>query len=574
MTIGERIIPTPASPSVCTFTLLSNGLPVPPVHQVLSIVTQNEVNRVPTATIIIRDGDAASQSFAASDTDLFIPGKKITIKAGYQANEETVFVGMVISNSLKIRDQSSVLIVTLKDEAFKMTVGRNSRYFRDQSDSDVMEEIIRAHGLQAEVAISGSAEPERVQFNCSDWDFVLMRAEMTGMICTVKDGKITIAPPNLQLPETLTLQFGATLLEFDAEIDVRTQFKSVKSISWGVSDQAKLETEENTSTVREAGNISANDLAAVHGVDPLIQIHSGNLAEPELQTWSKTALLRSRLAKHRGRAKFQGFAGIEPGRLVKLRGVGERFNGTMFVSGVRHEIADGNWVTDVQLGLDPTWFAEKFNAAAPRSAGMAPHVSGLQIGVVTQIENDPLGEHRLMVRIPVINDQDEGTWVRVASLDAGNNRGAYFRPEIGDEVVVGFLNDDPRHPIALGALNSSAKPAPIESKDDNHEKGFVTRSGMKWIFNDEKKNMIIETPDGNKILLSGEDKSIAIQDQHGNKLLFNAEGITLESAKNVTIKATAELQAEGVSATVKGSGSAEYSSGGTTILKGSIVQIN
>lgn len=572
--MNEQIIPTPASPSVCTFTILSEGNAVSGEYQILSIVVHNEVNRIPTATLLIRDGNAGSQEFACSDTDLFIPGKKIEIKAGYQATEDTIFKGVVVSHSLKVRQQASILTVVCKDEAFKMTIGQNSRYFRDQTDSDVLDDIIGQNGLQSDVEATTLQQPEMVQFECSDWDFVLTRAEVLGKICTTDDGKLTIKAPNATQTPALTLQYGATLLEFDAELDARTQFKSVKSQGWQVSEQSLLENEDSTSTFPDAGNISPDDLAAVHGTDPLTQTHTGNLPEGELQEWTKARLLRSRLAKVRGRGRFQGYAPIKPGQTVKLQGVGARFEGVVFVSAIRHEIAEGNWTTDAQFGFDPAWFAQRYEVSHSPATALIPAISGLHIGVVTQLENDPAGEHRIMVRLPVISPDDEGIWARIATLDAGNNRGSFFRPEIDDEVIVGFLNNDPRHPVVLGACNSSAKPAPLEAKDDNHEKGFVTRSGMKWLFNDEHKNILLETPDGNKITISGEDKAIAMEDQNGNKITMDNTGITLESAKDIVLKATGDIKAEGVNITISANASSELSASGSTTIKGGMVKIN
>ncbi|MCB0549807.1 MAG: type VI secretion system tip protein VgrG [Phaeodactylibacter sp.] len=572
---SERLIPTPAAPTVATFTILSEGEAVSRVHDVLSIIVHYEANRIPTATLIIRDGDAAAQTFEASNTDLFIPGKRIEVKAGYQGTEDTIFTGVVISQSVKIREQSSVLKVVAKDEAFKMTVGINNRYFRDQKDSDVIEDIIRQNGLQADVEATAPTHPEVVQYNSSDWDFMLTRAEMNSKICIVENGRLSIAEPDFSQAPAQALQYGATLLEFDAEIDARQQFRSVKSRAWGIASQELLESEEGSVNVPEAGNLSSGDLADVHGVNPFAQAHSGNLAEVELQAWTKARLLKSRLAKIRGRAKFQGLATIKPGTLVKLQGVGERFEGNVFVSAVRHEIGKGNWLTDAQFGLSPEWFVQKYKVTQPEAGGMLPPVSGLQVGVVTQLENDPLGEHRVMVRLPVISPEDEGTWARVATLDAGEERGSFFRPEIGDEVIVGFLNDDPRHPIIIGSCHSSAKPAPLEATDENHEKGFVTRSGMKWLFNDDKKNVLLETPDGNKILVSGEDQSIQLEDQNGNKITMDSSGITIESARDINLKASqGDINIEGINLKAKGNGTAEFSAGGTTTLKGGLVQIN
>ena len=141
----------------------------------------------------------------------------------------------------------------------------------------------------------------------------------------------------------------------------------------------------------------------------------------------------------RGRAKFQGFAGVLPGNIMELTGIGERFEGKVYVSGVRHTVANGNWETDVQFGLSTELFAETYNLRPLPAAGLLPAVSGLQIGVVTVLENDPDGEDRIKVRLPLINESEEGIWARIATLDAGTERGTFFRPEIDDEVVVGFL---------------------------------------------------------------------------------------------------------------------------------------
>jgi uncharacterized protein involved in type VI secretion and phage assembly len=192
------------------------------------------------------------------------------------------------------------------------------------------------------------------------------------------------------------------------------------------------------------------------------------------------------------------------------------------------------------------------------------------------------GEYRIRVRLPTINPDDEGIWSRICTLDAGNNRGTFFRPEIGDEVIVGFINNDPRFAVILGMCNSSAKPAPLPTSDDNHEKGYVSRNQMKMIFNEEKKIITLETPAGNKFVLSEDEKAIHMEDQHGNKLLMNENGIQLESIKDIVLKAATDLTLEGVNTTMKGSaaakvtgsGGAEISSSGTTVVKGSTVQIN
>ena len=181
-----------------------------------------------------------------------------------------------------------------------------------------------------------------------------------------------------------------------------------------------------------------------------------------------------------------------------------------------------------------------------------------------------------------MDNQGEGIWVRVATLDAGDKRGSFFRPEIDDEVIVGFINGNPNEAVILGMMNSSAKPAPLTASDNNHEKGFVTRSKIKFLFNDDKKSASLETPGGKKIILDDDAGVIHFEDENGNKVVADSGGITLDSPKDIILKATGDIRFEGMNISVKanaqfkaeGSAGAEISTSAVAVLKGSMVQIN
>jgi len=174
-------------------------------------------------------------------------------------------------------------------------------------------------------------------------------------------------------------------------------------------------------------------------------------------------------------------------------------------------------------------------------------------------------------------------WARVASVDAGAERGLFIRPEIGDEVVVGFIESDPRYPVLLGMLHSSANPAPQRGSNDNHVKLYQSRSKLCLRFDDDKKTITLETPGGQKLLLDDEAKGITLSDQHGNKIVMDANGIAIESAKafgaktgtgakldvgtNFELKASAQVRLEG-------SGGVDVSSSGSPRSPGSLVKIN
>ena len=111
---NDRTIPSDAPRSVSTFTILSNGTEVSKTYHVLSLVISSEINRIPSATILIMDGEPSRQTFEVSNTRDFQPGATIEIHAGQRGKEEPVFKGIVIRHSIKVRKATSVLSVEVR----------------------------------------------------------------------------------------------------------------------------------------------------------------------------------------------------------------------------------------------------------------------------------------------------------------------------------------------------------------------------------------------------------------------------------------------------------------------------
>ena len=578
----QRLINTARSADLVTTKVIINGAELSRTIDILSIVVEKEINRIPSARLVITDGDPATQDFSVSNQELFVPGNEIEISAGYHFEEEVIFKGIIIKQNLKIRTDHSLLIVECKDVLVKLTVGRKSKYFIEKKDSEIIEEIVSVYTIENEIEPTDVKHKEMVQFNVSDWDYCVMRAQVNGKVCIVNDGTLTVKSPGYDGDEVETVAFGATLLDFDAEMDARTQLSGVTGYSWDYAAQELVETEAVAPSVNLNGNIPSGDLASVINAGNVALRSGGASPVDELQQWVDAKALFSQLAKVRGRVKFQGIPAVRPDTVLKIEGVGDRFNGKVYVTGVRHQITEGNWTVDAQFGIDTRWFTETVNISDLPAAGLNSAVHGLQTGVVTQLESDPDGEDRILVKLPVVDNEVQGTWARVSTLDAGDNRGSFFRPEIGDEVIVGFINGNPNDAVVLGMLNSSAKPAPLPASDDNHEKGFFTRSEMKLVFNDDKKSVLLETPAGKKISVDEDAGVIQLEDENGNKFTLNSDGVTNESCKEVIIKPTGDVKIEGVNIELKasaqlkaeGSAGAELSSGASTTVKGSIVQIN
>ena len=217
------------------------------------------------------------------------------------------------------------------------------------------------------------------------------------------------------------------------------------------------------------GNISSKKLADVIGLGNFDLQTSGSLESADLTNWSKAQLIKSEFSKIRGDVKFQGSNLVDPGKFITLAGVGDRFNGDHLVSGITHTIADGNWMTVVAFGLSPVWFTEEPDVMAPSASGLLPGAKGLFNATVKKMFGDPDSQYRILVDIPLFDANGAGIWARLSNFYSTSGAGAFFIPEVGDEVVVGFLNEDPRYPIILGSLYSSSKLKPFSELDPNEK---------------------------------------------------------------------------------------------------------
>lgn len=574
-------IPVPAPSDVASIELLIDGSAISSVFQIRSASVTRELNRVPAASVELLDGEASKRTFAASDTDHFVPGKAIEIQLGYRGQTQKVFSGIIVANRVRVREGRTTLWLECRDKAVRMTSGLHSRYYTATTDAAILDELVGRYGLERSVATTKPTLPEVVQFDATDWDFVVCRAEANGHVVVVRDGKVTIGPPATTAKPVVATAFGATVLELDAEIDARWQAKGITAKAWNAADQKLLAADATEPSVTTSGNLTTDQLTAVFGGEAHVLRHAGRLGEPELQAWADGRLLKDRLAKVRGRVRFQGFAGVSAGDVIEVSGIGERFAGEQYVSGVLHTYAEGNWRTDAAFGLPPEPHAARYPVSALPAGGLLPGVSGLQIGVVTALEGDPDGEDRIRVRVPLVGDRDDGVWARLATLDAGAQRGACFRPEIDDEVVVGFLDADPRFPVVLGQLHSSARPAPVPGSDKNQVKAYVSRSKLTLGFDDDKSAITLETAAGNRLTLSEDAKTVSIADQNGNSITLDEGGITLTSAKDLTLKASGGVKVEGTAVSLKaelltaeGTGSVTVRSSSSLALNGTPVNIN
>lgn len=235
---------------------------------------------------------------------------------------------------------------------------------------------------------------------------------------------------------------------------------------------------------------------------------------------------------------------LKVGDTLELKGVGVRFSGKTLVTGLRQQVTTEGWESILQIGLDADWFHQRPQVRDSPAAGLLPGINGLQIGVVEAFEEDPGNEFKLKVKVPAFGAEGGIVWARWATPDAGNERGFFFRPESGDEVVVGFINDDPRQAVALGALFSSKNTVPVDVAEENPQKGLFTKKKYQLLFHEEDEKVILSTSDDNSLTINEADGIIELADANDNKITLDENGVKIVSGKDLVLEVKENLKIE------------------------------
>jgi uncharacterized protein involved in type VI secretion and phage assembly len=193
---------------------------------------------------------------------------------------------------------------------------------------------------------------------------------------------------------------------------------------------------------------------------------------------------------------------------------------------------------------------------------------GVVVGIVTN-NQDPDKMHRVKVKFPWLADAQESWWARIASPMAGNGRGAYFLPEVDDEVLVAFEHGDVRFPYVVGSL-WNGKDSPPTTNDDgkNNIREIKSRSGHILRLDDKdgsEKVEIIDKTGGNSVTISTSDNSITIKCTGRMKL--EANGIDITSQSDIKIEAQSTMA-------IDANATMDVKAGATMTVKGAMVNIN
>lgn len=221
-------------------------------------------------------------------------------------------------------------------------------------------------------------------------------------------------------------------------------------------------------------------------------------------------------------------------------------------------------------------------------------IFGVMVGIVIKNDSanadDKPGPGRVKVKIPLLG-MPESNWARIAAFMAGKDRGAFFLPEVDDEVLVAFENGDVNRPYVLGSLWNGKDTTPEANSDGkNNVRLIKSRSGHILQFTDTKDEEKITVTSSKGHVIQLDDKkgaeNIQITDKSGNnKIVIQTKDnkISIISDKDIEISApkgklsitakTIEMKSSAATK-IEASAGMDIKASASMTLKGATVNIN
>ena len=176
----------------------------------------------------------------------------------------------------------------------------------------------------------------------------------------------------------------------------------------------------------------------------------------------------------------------------------------------------------------------------------ASTAGGMHLGEVVSVK-DPTHLGQVQVRMYSFDglaDQDGPIWARVAVPYAGANRGCFMVPDVGDEVLISFIGQDPNHPVVVGGLwnGAAGPPETLGGSGDRVDRWtFVGKAGTRIAIVEEnpgEATISLSTPGQVSVVMTqAAGGSVQVQ-AAGTTITVDTQGVSVKTGATVKVTAS------------------------------------
>ncbi|MCS4320703.1 phage protein D [Serratia sp. BIGb0234] len=497
---------------------------------------QQLINEIPLAQLELRiptDNHGVADNEVQREVSRFTLGARVVIAR----DEKTLFNGYLVQKKIQLKGKYWSVRLEARHALQKLTFLPRSRVFSQQDDHTLLKALLRPAGVsltQKAYAQLSSKHDQLIQFRLSDWQFIRSRLLSTNcwLLPDATSDAVVISPLSdaAIAPRTLTRKSrDYTLYEVNLSFDNRFTLDSLSLQGWDIAAQRLTPAQKSPASAFRPWKPEGKA-----GQSPAMQqdyaLAFSMLPEATLKTLSNSWLNHQQMTGVQGYIELAGTRNFAPGESITLSGFGAGLDGTVILSGVnqRFNIEDG-WRSELVIGM-PASMLEP-----------APPVRSLHIGKVADFTADPQHLDRIALHLPALNLPDSLIFARLSKPWASHASGFCFYPEPGDEVVVGFIDSDPRYPIILGAMHNPKNTAPFPPDEKNNRKGLIVNKA------DQTQALMIDTDEKTLRLMAGDNTltltgegDIAVSTP--NVLQLQADTLGLQADSNLSINGKQQVE--------------------------------
>ncbi|HET9648063.1 MAG TPA: VgrG-related protein [Microlunatus sp.] len=539
-------------------------------------------------------------------------GSKIKVKVlvAQSSTPVTLIEGEITALELEFDTGGTFTVIRGYDPAHRLFRDRRTVSYVQMTASDIAKKVAQRAGLTVGTVTSTSTVfPFVSQAGQTDWEILSQLARDSGSDLTVRNGSFSFvsSATAASAEPSVTLKFGEELTRFRSVVTSAQQVAEVQVRGWNVAEKSPLVgTAKAQTTSVELATLTPAAVAGVFGSPRYVSTEVPYRSQNEVDQAAK-ALAEEKASAF---AEFEGVARGNPslraGTKIKIEGLGEPFEGKYTITSSRHRFDPTTGYTTMITVTGKQDRSLLGLASGGARSRQAP--SGVAIALVTDLQ-DPDKQGRVKLKFPWLDDDYVSGWARVVFLGAGKDRGLIVLPEVGDEVLVAFEQQDFDRPVVLGGLFNGKDTVPTGPNDlvDGgsgavNRRSLVSRLGHrvdvldqggskegirictkdeKLLIHVDKTNTTITVQADGKVLIEG-SKGITI-DAKSSDLTLKAQSIAMNATQGVkldggsgavSVKSSGSVSVEGMNVNVKAQAAAKLEASATTTISGGLVRIN
>lgn len=390
--------------------------------------------------------------------------------------------------------------------------GISCKSFHKKKLSDIINEVLSGTGVSIKLNIEDDAEVYyTVQYNQSIWDFLCMLAARNGLWFYYTGVELYMGKLN---SITTKLTNGSNL--FNWQFTGKVVSSKLNTASFDIFKGENLK--DKNQVTPQVGFFDASVKGGNKVIKTELKQHSSqSVVEKNLKSGLKVTM-ETALANAVFIDGNSYVVDIRPGVTATINSSKGSSQGDYIITSVQHHCKESYHYTNSFTAIAAS------SKVPPNTQSLLYPIAMSQPALVSK-NDDKDGLDRIKVKFPWQEGAEESPWLPVLVPHAGREKGFRFLPEVGDTVMVGFLDDNAERPYVMGAFYNQSQKSGFKH-EENKQKFIGTVSGRRLTWDEKEELMSLNDNafdfPANKLILSRKKGEESLKIESGTSTKYGS----------------------------------------------------